>query len=166
MQKMQVRSLGQENPLEEKRATHPSILTWRNPWTEEPGGLQSTGSQRVRHNWARIHTHTHTHTHYCVSGRECPLYWGVHTHGSANSLQQNFLVKTLWYLPDSLKSESESLRTLSVVIQAKDGLAETSTSEDRLQDQASDGHPSGVYLQRGDQGTFPSSYFHSLEPPS
>ena len=39
-----------ENPLEEEMATYPSILAWRIPWTEEPGGLQSMGSQRVRHN--------------------------------------------------------------------------------------------------------------------
>ena len=44
-----IRSLGLEDPLEEEMATHSSILAWRIPWTEEPGGLQSTGSQRVRH---------------------------------------------------------------------------------------------------------------------
>ena len=44
-----VRSLGREDPLEKEMATHSSILAWRIPWTEEPGGLQSTGSQRVRH---------------------------------------------------------------------------------------------------------------------
>ena len=38
-----------ENPLEEEMATYPSILAWRSPWTEQPGGLQSMGSQRVRH---------------------------------------------------------------------------------------------------------------------
>ena len=42
--------LGQEDPLEKEMATHSSILAWRIPWTEEPGGLQSTGSQRVGHN--------------------------------------------------------------------------------------------------------------------
>ena len=42
-------SLGWEDPLEEGMATHCSVLAWRIPWTEEPGGLQSTGSQRVRH---------------------------------------------------------------------------------------------------------------------
>ena len=46
---MQVPSLGQEDPLEEGMATHSSILAWKIPWTEEPGGLQSMGSQRVRH---------------------------------------------------------------------------------------------------------------------
>ena len=44
-----VRSLDWEDPLEEGMATHSSILTWRIPWTEEPGGLQSMGSQRVGH---------------------------------------------------------------------------------------------------------------------
>ena len=49
MQEAWVRSLGQEDPLEEGMATHSSILAWRTPWTEEPGGLQSIGLQRVRH---------------------------------------------------------------------------------------------------------------------
>ena len=44
----QVPSLGGEDPLEEGMASHSSILAWRIPWTEEPGGLESTGSQRVR----------------------------------------------------------------------------------------------------------------------
>ena len=42
--------LGQEDPLEEEMATHSSILAYRIPWTEEPGGLQSMGSERIRHN--------------------------------------------------------------------------------------------------------------------
>ena len=49
MWETQVQSLGQEDPLEKGMATHSSILAWRIPWTEEPGGLQSKGSQRVRH---------------------------------------------------------------------------------------------------------------------
>ena len=48
-QETQVQSLDEEDPLEESMATHFSILAWRIPWTEEPGGLQSMGSQRVRH---------------------------------------------------------------------------------------------------------------------
>ena len=47
---MQVRCLGQEDSLEEGTATYSSILAWRNPWPEKPEGLQSVGSQRVRHN--------------------------------------------------------------------------------------------------------------------
>ena len=50
MQEIWVRSLGQEVPLEEETATHSSILAWGIPWTEEPGGLQSMGLQRVGHN--------------------------------------------------------------------------------------------------------------------
>ena len=42
-------SLGQEGPLEKEMATHSSVLAWKLPWTEEPGGLQSMGSQTVRH---------------------------------------------------------------------------------------------------------------------
>ena len=49
MRETRVRSLGREDPLEREMATHSSILAWRIPWTEEPGGLQSTGSQRVGH---------------------------------------------------------------------------------------------------------------------
>ena len=50
MQETQVRSLGQEDPLEKEMATHSSTLAWKIPWTEQPGGLQSMGSQRVGHN--------------------------------------------------------------------------------------------------------------------
>jgi len=62
MEETRVRSLDWEDPLEEGMATHSSILAWRIPWTEEPGGPQSMGSQRVGHNWsnwAYMHTHTH-----------------------------------------------------------------------------------------------------------
>ena len=48
MQATQVRSLGQEDPLEKEMATHSSIFAWEIPWTEEPGGLQSVESQRLR----------------------------------------------------------------------------------------------------------------------
>ena len=50
MQETQVRSLGREDPLEKEMATHSSTLVWKIPWTEEPGRLQSMGSQRVGHN--------------------------------------------------------------------------------------------------------------------
>ena len=52
-----------EDPLEEGMATHSSILAWRIPWTEEPGGLQSMELQRVGHDWANTQTHRHTQTH-------------------------------------------------------------------------------------------------------
>ena len=71
-----------EDALKRETVTHSSILTWEIPWTEEPGRLQSVGSQRVRHNLeteqqqqqtqktkqcAYMHTHTHTHTHFCAA---------------------------------------------------------------------------------------------------
>ena len=52
MQEMQVQSIGWEDPLEKEMATHFSILAWEIPWTEKPGGLQSMGSQAVRHDLA------------------------------------------------------------------------------------------------------------------
>ena len=59
MQEIWFGALGQENPLEKGMATHSNILAWRIPWTEEPGGLQSLGSQRVGHDSA---TNTFFHT--------------------------------------------------------------------------------------------------------
>ena len=59
MRETWVRSLGREDPLEKGTVTHSNILAWRIPWTEELGGLQSRGLQRVRHNWS---TFTHVHT--------------------------------------------------------------------------------------------------------
>ena len=52
---MQFRSLGWEDPKEEEMAAYSSILDWEVPWTEEPGGLQFIGLQRVGHSWACIH---------------------------------------------------------------------------------------------------------------
>ena len=63
IQKIWVWSLGQEDSLEEGMAMLTSILAWRIPWKEEPGGLCSMGSQRVRHSWSEwAYTHTHTLT--------------------------------------------------------------------------------------------------------
>ena len=56
MRETWAQSLGWEDPLEESMATHSSILAWRIPWTEEPDGLQSMESQRVRHSWVTKHT--------------------------------------------------------------------------------------------------------------
>ena len=55
LQKLWVQSSGQEDPLVKEMATQSSILAWKILWTEEPGGLQSMGSQRVEHDWASIH---------------------------------------------------------------------------------------------------------------
>ena len=55
---MHVQSLGGEDPLEDGMATHSSILAWRIPWTEEPGGLQSWGRKELDMNEATEHAHT------------------------------------------------------------------------------------------------------------
>ena len=65
MQKTWVPSLGQEDPLEKGMTIHPSIFAWRIPRTEEPGGLQSVVSQRVRHDWV-----TNTFAHIFWGGRK------------------------------------------------------------------------------------------------
>ena len=72
IQKTWVHFLGQEDPLEKEMATHSGFLAWEIPWTEEPGGLQSMGSQRVGHNSA-TNTHTQTHTHYNGVGETVEL---------------------------------------------------------------------------------------------
>ena len=66
-----VRSLGWEDPLEEGMATYSSILAWRMPMTEEPGGLQSTGLQRVRHNWVTKHITAYMYAAAAKSLQSC-----------------------------------------------------------------------------------------------
>ena len=70
IQKTWVWSLGQEDPLEKGMETHSSILAWRIPWTEEPGGLQSMGSQRVSHDWV-----TSSFTFFQVSAKLVNVRW-------------------------------------------------------------------------------------------
>ena len=70
-----VQSLGWGDPLEEGMATLSSILAWRIPWTEEPGGLQSTGSPRVRHNWSWLSTRAPARS-YSVRN-EGGSWWGM-----------------------------------------------------------------------------------------
>ena len=69
MQETWVRSLGQKDPLKKEMSTHSSILAWEIRWTEEPGGLQSMGSEEsdmteftYTHTDTDAHAHTHTHT--------------------------------------------------------------------------------------------------------
>ena len=72
MRETRVRSLGWGDPLEKEMATHSSILAWRIPWTEEPGRLQSMGSQRVGHDWVTLLTYLLTYG-FSVSALWCPL---------------------------------------------------------------------------------------------
>ena len=92
-----VRSLGQEDLLEKGKETHASILAWRIPWTEEPGGLQSTGAQRVGHDWL----------HFLLSSS-----WGQHWSQSHTSriqictLSSHQLRATSWGFSEHLDVES------------------------------------------------------------
>ena len=72
IQKAQVQSLGWEDPLEKEMPSHFSNLAWRIPWTGEPGGLQSMGSQRVRHDWA---TKTAGLSEFLLTGKKSSLYY-------------------------------------------------------------------------------------------
>ena len=93
MQETQVCSLDQEDHLEEGVAIHCNILAWRIPQTEEPGGLQSMGSQRVSDTTEATehtahtctHAHTHTHTHNSYEGY-ISVHFTSHTHKTACSV--------------------------------------------------------------------------------
>ena len=91
MQETQVPSLSGEDPLEKGMATHSSILVWRNPWTEEPGGLQSMGSQRVRYNWATKQTHSEGWLYFNIF-----LSRSFHKHTKTTHLLYNYWTWTDW----------------------------------------------------------------------
>ena len=71
MQESQIRSLCQEDPREKWRAIHSNILAWKIPWTEEPGELQSMGSQRVGHEWVT----EHASVRFSSVAQSCPTLW-------------------------------------------------------------------------------------------
>ena len=104
-QETRVWFLGQEDLLEEGMTTYSNILGWRIPWTEEPGGPQSMGSQRVSHDWSNLsHTHTHTHTraYYCPAEPcSCLIY-----HSWMNFyLFEQQIPLTLWSLWASFQND-------------------------------------------------------------
>ena len=66
---------GSEDPLEKEMATHSSTLAWKIPWTEEPGGLQPMGSQRVGHNWETKLSNFHTYTACTLENTQKFLFW-------------------------------------------------------------------------------------------
>ena len=78
MQEMWIPSLGQEGPLEKEVTTHSSTLAWNIPWIEEPGGLQSVGSQRVGRGWETEQTHTYSTQAFVldfISHNIFKIYW-------------------------------------------------------------------------------------------
>ena len=112
-------SMGWEDPLEERVATHSSTLAWRIPWTEEPGGLQSIGSQQAGHDlsdWTHMHDQTISepalldcfhvspehHSSFEHSAKGTTLY--LHRHASISLYTPEFLVSFLnvWYVESNL----------------------------------------------------------------
>ena len=114
LQDMQVQSPGQEEPLEVEMPTYSRILAWRIPGTEEPGGLQSTGSPRVGHDWA-----TNTHTQRRVS---LPYkHWEGH---KGHDLSAFCFKSSLWLLYGRFKWEilgcKETKWEIITIIHVKD----------------------------------------------
>ena len=107
---MWVQSLDQEDPLEKEMATYSSILAWQIPWTEEPGGLQSMGSQRVGQDWRDL-AHT-AHLVSLVNGPLSPHVTLDHkvTHLSINSsllrVTSKLSRKLVWQTEDNLSFPS------------------------------------------------------------
>ena len=97
MQEPQVHSLGREETLEEEMATHSSILAWRIPWTEEPGGLQFTGLQRDRHDWSNLACST-------PCGAYIKLFTDTHGEGDGTPLQYSCLENPMAEEPGRLQS--------------------------------------------------------------
>ena len=92
-----VLSLCWEDPREEGMATHSSILAWRIPWTEEPGGLHSTGSQRIGKIW--VPAHSHGTCSACCVGRACLLPTGVVIgHTTKSNQHVLFLIRATVYI--------------------------------------------------------------------
>ena len=95
MQETWVRSPGQEDPLEVELATHFSTLAWRIPWREEPGRLQSMGSQRVRHDRATFHFHFQSWASQVAQMVNClPAMWEtwVRSLGWEDSLEEGMAI--------------------------------------------------------------------------
>ena len=123
MQETQVQSLGWEDLLEKEMAPHSSILAWKIPWLEEPGRLQSMGSQRVGHNWATSFTHSLTHSFtvqlshpYLTTGKMIALTRRTFF-GKVMSLLFNMLSRlVLIFLPSSKRLLISWLQSPSVVI--------------------------------------------------
>ena len=107
MRETRVQSLGREDPLEKEMVTHSSILAWRITWTEKPGRLQSTGSQRVGHNWATsLSLFTLTFVSYGFMNITCKNFQSAIYINFEKSWRQRYG----WFFFDSVFTFSKSLR--------------------------------------------------------
>ena len=114
VQETQAQSLGQDDPREKEMAMHSRILAWRIPWTKEPGGLQSMGSQRVGHNWVTKHSHRETNQ-ILETVVDFFLFWSWITFGSYSTFSSlgffnlgNIITKA----PEDLREAAEAYETL------------------------------------------------------
>ena len=110
--KRQVPSLGQEDPLEEKIATHSSTLTWTTPWTEESGGQQSMRLQRVGRNWAQ-HNTVPFHADFCCILEEAPYLscpWMEFSPSSIANVDFNPIFTFLWWDRWEFEKRGQSVR--------------------------------------------------------
>ena len=114
MQETGVQSLGLEDPLEKEMAIHSSTIAWKIPWTEEPGRLQSMGSQRVRHDWATS-LHSFLYSPALTSVHD---YWKNHSLvDKVMSLLFNVLSRlVIAFLPRSKRLLISQLQSPSAVI--------------------------------------------------
>ena len=107
---MWVQSLGWEDPLEEEMATHSRILAWKIPWTEEPGGVQSTGSQSDT-----TETHTHTCTHSDMRSHTLSAHpYSRHPHSLLHAVTFPQFHVTYCVIPSSSRSPSSPTLSDSV----------------------------------------------------
>ena len=121
MQGMWVWSLGLEDPLEEEVATHCGILAWRIPWTEEPGAWQSTGFQRVGHDWAanaqRIYSQRVTSSEGCTPACVKGIAENLLTSDTFQERSQNWGQRISFQMCDTQTRQS-SLETFIWILEA------------------------------------------------
>ena len=116
MWETRVGSLSQEDPLEKEMATHSSILVWKIPWVEEPGGLQSMGLQRVGHSWATSPHTSPTTSSLVLTGLLGFILTSLLSHLCPHSLTTTLELKLndlllLWILPVTIQSSQCPLST-------------------------------------------------------
>ena len=102
MQEMWVQLLSQEDPLEEDMATHSSILAWKIPRTEKPGGLQSMGLKRVRQDWSNlVHMHTLRQCKSAISIHLAPPFWDYLPPSCPSRSSQSMRLSSLCHITTS-----------------------------------------------------------------
>ena len=106
MQETWVRSLGQEDPLEEEMATHSSVLAWRIPWTEEPGRLQSMGLLRVGHDWTTSLSF-YTTKYWNILNIDKVIWWNWDFPGGSDNKEFTCRAEDLSSIPGSGRSPGE-----------------------------------------------------------